>query len=85
MSRWGLFEGRFDHDPADCFWTERDGPPAGRCERCDGRGGVEVNGQWSPCSECVGMDICPECGQAMETDVDAEATTCPACGWQWSW
>lgn len=26
MSAFSLFGGRFDRDPADCFWTERDEP-----------------------------------------------------------
>ena len=55
------------------------------CDECDGTGDAEVNGMWSPCPFCVMQDDCPQCGTEMVTDLDTDSTTCPFCGWEWSW
>lgn len=45
----GLFGGRFDRDPADRFWTERDDPPV--CPFCGER--LERAGDESlSCGDC---------------------------------
>lgn len=50
MSRWGLFGGRLDHDPADSFWTERDEPEE-PCPEC-GQTLADIRAGGSPCSMC---------------------------------
>lgn len=51
MSAFSLFGGRFDRDPADCFWTERDEPEEERCPEC-GQTLADIRTGGSPCTMC---------------------------------
>lgn len=48
MSRWSLFGGRFDHDAADCRWSEQDELP--ECPFCGER--VEAGPRGLVCDNC---------------------------------
>ncbi len=50
MSQYGLFDGRFDRDPADSFWTERDEPEE-RCPECH-QSLADIRASSSPCAMC---------------------------------